>query len=604
MSPDHDTQTRIPAWLILAASTVGMGMGFGVTSSFAVFMAPLEQAFGWSRADVSFGYTLMTIGMAGGGLLWGRLADTRHLRAVVVLGALVLAVGLMAASRIETLFQLHAISFLLGAAGFACLFAPLASVVGLWFARRRGLAIGILTAGGAVGQGLVPLLMEWAIADLGWRGAYLWSGIAYLVILVPLMALITRAAPQRHGPRSGERRRRRLADGAPGEHCLAVSCGLPVLLLHGGAAGARGGADVPPGPLDEYRRRHPVHNHGVGAGGRIAIGMLADRTGALPAYMVASALQTATVFWFVTTPQMAIIIPVAIVFGFGFAGNMTSLILAVREAMPADRVGRATGLVGMVAWLGMGAGGYVSGLLFDVTASYTASFALAAAAGAGNLLVLILLHRQVAGRASAAGDSVHHCNPVIPCRDPLASKGMTRFPIEVRSPLRPTARSRASAVAVEGLDALFEVLHVLAHGGDHRAQFAERGLERVDVGVARSCGAVPRPHKSQVGLTDRRPASIISRLVRGSPLPCSHEASVAVRTPRRWASCAVVRPVASRASTRRWATVWAEFPGLLWPKIVAEPFMAAPFLVVDLSVCIGTLPALPAAWQIAALISR
>ena len=402
MSPDHDTHTRIPAWLILAASTVGMGMGFGVTSSFAVFMAPLEQAFGWSRADVSFGYTLMTIGMAGGGLLWGRLADTRHLRTVVVLGALVLALGLLAASRIETLFQLHVISLLLGAAGFACLFAPLASVVGLWFARRRGLAIGILTAGGAVGQGLVPLLMEWAIAGLGWRGAYLWSGIAYLVILVPLMALITRA------PRSVTARApaNAGADGWPMAprasiawlsaagflccFCMAVPLVHVVsLMCHQGHSTSTGA-----GVLFTIMA--------VGAGGRIAIGMLADRTGALPAYMVSSLLQTATVFWFVTTPQMAIIIPVAIVFGFGFAGNMTSLILAVREAMPADRVGRATGLVGMVAWLGMGAGGYVSGLLFDVTASYTASFALAAVAGAGNLLVLILLHRQVSGRTSAA----------------------------------------------------------------------------------------------------------------------------------------------------------------------------------------------------------
>ncbi|HUE45589.1 MAG TPA: MFS transporter [Aestuariivirgaceae bacterium] len=402
MSPDQDTHTTIPAWLILAASTVGMGLGFGVTSSFAVFMAPLEQAFGWSRADVSFGYTLMTIGMAGGGLLWGRLADTRHLRLVVVLGALVLALGLMAASRIESVFELHAISFLLGAAGFACLFAPLASVVGLWFARRRGLAIGILTAGGAVGQGLVPLLMEWAIAGLGWRGAYLWSGIAYLVILVPLMALITRAPRSASSAAAAGAN----ADGWPMAprasiawlsaagflccFCMAVPLVHVVsLLCHQGHTTSTGA-----GVLFTIM--------GVGAGGRIAIGMMADRTGALPAYMVCSLLQTATVFWFVTTPQMAIIIPVAIVFGFGFAGNMTSLILAVREAMPADRVGRATGLVGMVAWLGMGAGGYVSGLLFDITASYTASFALAASAGAANLFVLILLHRQVAGRASAA----------------------------------------------------------------------------------------------------------------------------------------------------------------------------------------------------------
>jgi MFS family permease len=387
-----ETQRR--AWLILAASTVGMGMGFGVTSSFSVFMSPLEQSFGWSRADLSFAYTLMTIGMAGGGLLWGRLADTRHLRSVVLLGALVLGAGLVAAAYIETTFQLHAISFILGGAGFACMFAPLASVVGLWFERRRGLAIGILTAGGALGQGLVPLLMEWAIADFGWRGAYFWSGIAYLAILVPLMALITPA------PRSASTGAAATA-GAGGWamppqastawlsvagflccFCMAVPLVHVVSVMchhgHSTAAGA--------GILFTVMA--------VGAVGRIAIGMLADRTGALPAYMVSSLLQTITVFWFVSTPQMAIIIPVAVIFGFGFAGNMTSLILAVREAMPADRVGRATGIVGMVAWLGMGAGGYVAGWLFDQTGSYAASFALAAAAGGANLLVLVLLARR------------------------------------------------------------------------------------------------------------------------------------------------------------------------------------------------------------------
>lgn len=398
MITERQSRLHMPAWLILAASTIGMGAGFGVTSSFAVFMAPLESTFGWSRADVSFGYTLMTVGMAGGGLLWGRLADTRHLRLVLVLGAIMLGGGLVAASRIETLLQLQVISLLLGAAGFACLFAPLASVVGLWFARRRGLAIGILTAGGAVGQGLVPLLMEWAISGLGWRGAYVWSGLAYLVILVPLMALITRPAHTAAASATTA-----AADGwamSPRTStawlslagflccfCMAVPLVHVVsLLCHQGHTPAVGAGVL-------------FTMMAVGAVGRIAIGMLADRTGALPAYMISSLLQTATVFWFVTTPQMAIIIPVAVVFGFGFAGNMTSLILAVREAMPAERVGRATGLVGMVAWLGMGAGGYVSGFLFDATASYTASFALAAAAGAANFLVLILLHRHVAGWA-------------------------------------------------------------------------------------------------------------------------------------------------------------------------------------------------------------
>jgi hypothetical protein len=97
----------------------------------------------------------------------------------------------------------------------------------------------------------------------------------------------------------------------------------------------------------------------------------------------------------------------AVVFGFGFAGNMTSLILAVREAVPASHVGRSTGIVGMIAWLGMGAGGNVSGWLYDVTGSHAASFALAAAAGAANLVTLVVLARNriappVAWRGPAA----------------------------------------------------------------------------------------------------------------------------------------------------------------------------------------------------------
>jgi MFS family permease len=397
MMIERQSRLHIPAWLILAASTIGMGAGFGATSSFAVFMAPLEQTFGWSRSEVSFGYTLMTVGMAGGGLLWGRLADTRYLRLVVVLGAIVLGGGLVAASRIDTLGQLYVISLLLGAAGFACLFAPLASVVGVWFARRRGLAIGILTAGGAVGQGLVPLMMERAIADLGWRSAYLWSGIIYLLVLLPLMALITRPAQTAAAPATAAAHGWAIPPRASTAwlslagflccFCMAVPLVHVVsLMCHQGHSPAVGA-------------RLLFTMMAVGAAGRIAIGMLADRTGALPAYMISSLLQMATVFWFVTTAQMAIIIPVAVVFGFGFAGNMTSLILAVREAMPADRVGRATGLVGMVAWLGMGAGGYVSGFLFDATGSYTASFALAAAAGAANLVTLVLLSRYALGWA-------------------------------------------------------------------------------------------------------------------------------------------------------------------------------------------------------------
>jgi hypothetical protein len=62
---------------------------------------------------------------------------------------------------------------------------------------------------------------------------------------------------------------------------------------------------------------------------------------------------------------------VAAIYGFGFGGVMTALVCAVRAAVPAGSVGSAMALVGLLAWLGMGAGGYQAGLCFDRPAATT-----------------------------------------------------------------------------------------------------------------------------------------------------------------------------------------------------------------------------------------
>jgi MFS family permease len=79
------------------------------------------------------------------------------------------------------------------------------------------------------------------------------------------------------------------------------------------------------------------------------------------------------------------------VFGFGFAGNMTSLSLCVRDAVPANRFGGALGAVMMIAWAGMASSSYFSGRMFDITLSYNLSFVVAGITGTLNLVVLALI---------------------------------------------------------------------------------------------------------------------------------------------------------------------------------------------------------------------
>jgi predicted MFS family arabinose efflux permease len=125
--------------------------------------------------------------------------------------------------------------------------------------------------------------------------------------------------------------------------------------------------------------------------GRVCFGTIADRIGYLPSYALASAIQTACVLTYPLLGDSLSLLTLSAVFGFGFAGNMTCLVLCVRETAGAARFGGALGIVMLVAWAGMAAGGYAGGLLFDAFAGYGLSFALAGAAGGLNLIALLAL---------------------------------------------------------------------------------------------------------------------------------------------------------------------------------------------------------------------
>jgi len=98
-----------------------------------------------------------------------------------------------------------------------------------------------------------------------------------------------------------------------------------------------------------------------GTFGRLFFGSLADRIGGLNTYFVASLMQTVMVFWFVQADQLFYLHIIASIFGFGFSGVMTCLLICGREATPLRIVGFTTSVISRTAWLGMGIGSYQGG---------------------------------------------------------------------------------------------------------------------------------------------------------------------------------------------------------------------------------------------------
>jgi MFS family permease len=379
-------------WVIVAVATTCLALGFGANIVVSVFINPFEAEFGWPRADISLAYSVLTIGAAIGGIVWGGLSDRIGAKRIGFVGAVVMALALMALRWQNGLWQLYLIHFVLGAFGFACLFTPMVAVTGLWFNERKGLAIGIVTAGGAIGQGIVPFVVRFMITDFGWRDATLYLGISYLVILLPLLTLLKPppvvAASSASAGRSGEN-----LWGVP--HSITI----PWLALAGVFCCICMAAPlVHLVPLGTDIGCPPQTAAGLllalmtaGVFGRLFFGWLADRIGGLYAYFLASLAQTSMVFWFTQTSDLILLYAISVLFGFGFAGVMTCLLICAREAAPLRITGLGMAVVSTTAWIGMGIGSYQAGYFYDLNGNYAWSFGNAAIAGMVNLAVVALL---------------------------------------------------------------------------------------------------------------------------------------------------------------------------------------------------------------------
>ena len=391
------------AWVMLAVGTVLIALNLGALSSLSVFLKPLSREFGWPRGSTALAYTTaaITIGLAG--VFWGRLADRYGTRPVVLVGAVAQPAVLLLLSWLGSLSHFYGLYMALGGLGFAAVNVPIIANVGLWFSRRKGLALGILSSGGPLGQALVAFLAAHVIETHGWRVAYLTLAIVYALLAVPL-ALLVRTPPLLGSGRTST------GAGDPAEPPLpaptvvawlsvaAVFCctTMSIPIVHTVSMLTDRGL-----PYAEAARIFVVIM-GSGVLGRVLLGRLTDRLVGLRSYLLASSLQTALVFWFTQVESLPLLYLLSALFGLGFSGVMTSVWVCVRELVPPRVAATSLAVVVMFAWFGMGLGGWHGGHVFDVTGGYAAAYAHAVLSGVMNLLVVGILYRLVS-RARARG---------------------------------------------------------------------------------------------------------------------------------------------------------------------------------------------------------
>jgi len=136
--------------------------------------------------------------------------------------------------------------------------------------------------------------------------------------------------------------------------------------------------------------------------GRVGVGRLADAVGGIRALLIASGVQTLTIFWFTQLSTLPGLLLVAVLFGLGYGGVIPSYAIIIRELIPANRIGATLGLVFFFGNAGMSLGGYLGGLLYDLSGDYLASYAAGTLAGVANLVIVGSLLLVTRARHAAA----------------------------------------------------------------------------------------------------------------------------------------------------------------------------------------------------------
>ncbi len=218
------------AWIVIGLMWLVMLTTAGVRAAPSVLIVPLEHAFGWSRATISaaISVNIFLFGMIGP--FSAALMQTLGIRRTVLGALCLLSVSVGLSALISAPWMLFATwGVLVGMGAGTTSTALAATVANRWFVRRRGLAIGLLTASNASGQ-LVFLPVLAALAASGnWRLVSIVVA-AVAAALVPLVALLLPESPRSIGL---------LAYGATTDAPPSMG-GNPVMIaLRGLARGAR-----------------------------------------------------------------------------------------------------------------------------------------------------------------------------------------------------------------------------------------------------------------------------------------------------------------------------------------------------------------------------
>ena len=404
-------------WIIVAVLFTTLFLIWGPINASSVFFLPVVKHFGWSRALFSLLAATAPLAAGFSSPAIGSLLDRYGERRIMIAGAAMVALSFLALSRADSPAAFFVIFIVLGVGITGSTIIPTALVITNWFRERRGLALGIAFAGIPLGGTGVTIFASWIVQRSGFRAGYLAMAIPIVVVVIPLLALFMRTAPEAEETRPASGAPEAELSGLEVREALGSRSFWMIAVAEVFFATAGVGLRVHLVPFLTGIGYSPTLAAEIlgamfifSAIGSSMMGALADRLGGRVTLSLVFFAGAAGIAALLGASHLIAVGAFVVIFGLVRETHIVPIVIT--ESLGAKRLGALLGLLALFTTFGFAAGPVIAGRIFDRTGSYTGALLLFVALAIISMLAMRATlplaeeEARIAARESALADAV------------------------------------------------------------------------------------------------------------------------------------------------------------------------------------------------------
>lgn len=381
-------------WVVVVSCILVSAVLFGIRYSFGVFFKSLESEFGWTRAMTSAVFAIYMILASLFAIIGGWVLDRYGPKVVVIIMGIVTGISLFLTSRVDAVWQLYLTYSLLLAVGTGATYTVVMSTGSRWFRRQRATALAIIGTGAGLGPLIMAPIAAQLISSYNWRISFLALAIISWVFVIPVALLLKKEPKEVRVMPDGDREYSELDENAEiGTEARALSLAetlktrnfwliftvwfaysFSVHLVMTHVVPRAQDLDISP-----VQAASIVSVIGaVTIPSKVLIGRVSDRVGRRGVGIICALLHTVALLWLIASTEMWMFYFFAVVYGIGYGGLDPPIVAMIGDLVGLRRLGTIMGSL-VVGWgLGAALGPYLTGLVFDLSNSYSLAFLLGA----------------------------------------------------------------------------------------------------------------------------------------------------------------------------------------------------------------------------------